>query len=420
MAKAKKTHDYDLIIAGGGLAGASLACSLRQTDLRIAVVEAFPFDSAAQPSYDERTIALTYSSKLVFDTIGVWDNEVESAACALERIHISNRGHFGITHLDCKHAGTPALGYVVPTRALGKSLNKLMQDADNIDLICPAKVVTAAPGKQSCEVSISDGTEQETENNKTLTAPLFVIADGGRSGLLEQLDFQTTSHQYQQSALLCIVSSDEWHNHQAFERFTSSGPLALLPMNDQRYAVVWTLMPDELETTLRLDDDAFIDALQHAFGWRAGKLSLPTARKSYPLSRNHLEQYTQQRVVVLGNAAHTVHPVAGQGFNLGLRDVAALAELVHSAQQAGQDIGSTSLLESYVKWRKPETQRVSRFTHGMIQIFSNDFAPLAVARNAGLAAIEHLPMMKRVLLRRTMGLAAHQPKLALGKPLQHS
>ncbi|MEE9446389.1 MAG: 2-octaprenyl-6-methoxyphenyl hydroxylase [Arenicellales bacterium] len=403
------TTQFDIVIIGGGLAGASLAVALAGTAYKVAVIEPFEFDASAQPSYDERTIALTYSAKHIFTQIGVWDEPLEQSACALKSIHISNKGHFGITNLSHKDVGMPALGYVIPTRAIGQSLMKAMQSAENVSFFCPfeAQQVNVESDTAHIQIKATDGAPQ------TLSAKLVVIADGGRSSILKDLGFNLETKPYAQSALLSIVSSNLPHKNNAFERFVNDGPLALLPMNDQRYAVVWTLSPDDLNRISALSDDDYITELQSTFGMRAGILSLPTPRKSYPLSKNILNRCYQPNILALGNAAHTVHPVAGQGFNLGLRDVAALVEVL-SAEDNTKNIGSEAFLKAYSEQRESDTKRVGQFTDGLLKVFASDSALIKLGRNVGLSAIEKLPFIKRALLKRTMGISQHQPRLARG------
>ncbi len=407
---AKPSVNYDLIIAGGGLVGASLALALQQIQSqdghkpKVAVIEAVPVDSDQHASYDERTIALTYSSKLIFEALGIWQEEVAQQACPLKRIHISNRGHFGICNLDCEDVDTPALGYVCPTRVLGNALySELAQHAD-ICVICPATVISI--DQQTDYVSVTLDNQSDD-----LTAKLIVIADGGRSPLLGDLGFISQGQDYATSALLSIVTVDREHNHIAYERFTPAGPLALLPITDRRYAAVWTETTAQAQQLLELEDEPYLEALQTTFGYRAGLFSAPSTRKVYPLKQSQISTPYQQRTLVLGNAAHTVHPVGGQGFNLSLRDVVAFVELANHYQ----DIGASSLLEHYSAQRATETKRVATFTDGLLSIFSQQSTPLSLGRNSALSIIENLPFSKRLLLKRTMGLASHQPNLARGK-----
>lgn len=409
--------DYDVIIVGGGLVGSSLALALQQVKIqsgrkpKVALVEAIEFDSELQASYDERTIALTYSSKLICDALDVWQGEVEREACSLKRIHISNRGHFGICNLDCNDVHTPALGYVCPTRVLGRALYAAIAEHADITVICPATVTSIHQQKDQVFVKL-DTHEQGDE----LSVKLVVVADGGRSTLLGELGFVSDTKAYNASAILSIVTVDRAHHHVAYERFTPAGPLALLPLSDRRVAAVWTETNEQIAKLIKLSDEHYLEQLQSAFGFRAGLFSTPSARKVYPLKQSQISTPYQQRTLVLGNAAHTVHPVGGQGFNLSLRDVAAFVEL---AQHGCDDLGETSLLKHYAAQRATETNRVAKFTDGLLTIFSEQFAPVSLGRNSVLSLIEHLPFSKRLLLKRTMGLAGHQANLARATKALH-
>lgn len=407
------SSEYDLIIVGGGLTGASLAVAMRDSGLRIAVIESFAADARAQPSYDERTIALTYSSRHIYDQIGVWDDALDEEACPIDSIHISNKGHLGLTRLSCQDACTPALGYVVPTRALGAALHRCILAAHNIKLFCPFEALQIETRAEHASIDI----QSPGKASRRLQGDLIVIADGGRSPLLDSLGLIRDTRAYAQSALLSIVRSNIPHRHKAYERFMQDGPLALLPMTEQRFAVVWTLDQNNLERIAALSDNDYIDQLQAAFGTRAGLFSQPSPRKTYPLAQSLLKIPYSERVVALGNAAHTVHPVAGQGFNLGLRDVAALTEILFESLDQQGDIGSRALLETYQQTRRRDTQRVVKFTDGLLNIFGQPSALLGAARNLGLFAVENLPFVKRALLRRSMGLGRQQPKLARGLAL---
>ena len=402
-------QEFDLVIVGGGLAGASLAVALRGSGLRIAVVERWPLEHDRQPSYDERTVALTWSARCIYQGMGVWPQIAGEAEPILD-IHVSDQGGFGMTHLSHRHAGTRALGYVVPTRVLGSVMLSSMESADSVTLFCPAEATELRDaGDRGCLALAQDG------QTVHVSAPLVVVADGGRSGLPGGGDVRPKP--YPQQALLTIVTTDKPHHGRAWERFTGEGPLAMLPLGGNRLAVVWTSMPENLASRQAMDDDGFVRHLQQTFGDRAGNLDRPSARKAYPLYRSHLRQPARDRRVVLGNAAHTVHPVAGQGFNLGLRDVAVLAELVYRARLAGQDIGSDGLLREYNDLRRRDTFMVRQFTHSMVTLFCADMPGARFARNLGLQGVELFPPAKRILLRRTMGLSGPLGVLARGLPL---
>ena len=415
-------HDseYDVVIVGGGLVGASLAVALAPTGLSLAVVEAVAADSGAQPSFDERTVALTDNARRIYTGMGVWAEIAAHHAEPIHEIHISDRGRFGMTHLHRDSVGVEALGYVVPSRVIGQVLHRRMRQSETVSLFCPATV-----GDLRQRANRRDGHRDEHRNNMIsvfqnghngkalrLTAGLVVVADGGRSNLAGQSGVALRHSKYPQSAILSIVESDRDHHGRAYERFTDEGPLALLPHSDKRYALVWTTGPQQLAARMALSDAAFVDALQRAFGDRAGNFQSPTARKSYPLQRCRADNPVGRRTVVIGNAAHTVHPVAGQGFNLGLRDVAALAEIIHRAARRHEDIGSPALLEEYAAARRRETRMVGAFTDGLIEVFGSRRATVGWARNIALAGIELFPPAKGLLLRRTLGLTGQPSRLA--------
>ncbi len=399
---------YDLLIVGGGLAGASLACALASQGRRIAVIEAVAATDLAQPSFDERTIALTYASRRIFEGIGVW-SAMAAESCAIRGIHISDRGHFGMTRLDCADAGTDALGYVTPTRTIGAALTAFMDRSPTIELVCPATVARLDPGSDAVALHLDDG--------RRLTAPILVLADGGRSPLGASVGLGMSPRRYSQRALVALVGIDRDHRHLAYERFTVHGPLALLPMTDRRMAVAWTLPASDAEALETCPEPEFLAALQQAFGGRCGQFLRCGMRRSYPLSVGAVDNPVSGRCVAIGNAAHIVHPVAGQGFNLGLRDVAELAETLAAKWRAGADPGSPGALSDYAGARSRQARRVTGFTDGLIRIFTGGFPGLAIGRGLGLGAVDLLPPARRFFLRRTMGLHGRLPRLARGLPL---
>ncbi|MGI9310982.1 MAG: FAD-dependent monooxygenase, partial [bacterium] len=435
--------------------------------LSVTVVEAAALDDADdndndatadnQPSFDARTVALTYNARQIYTGIGVWP-QIAPRAQPITEIHVSDRGHFGMARLRCADAGVEALGYVVPTRAIGAALHRRLRDNDAVEMLCPATVERIRRCGDRNEVSIrcdaeddrnavgvrrdaasedrnavgvrndaengdrsAIGIRRDTETDDrehiTLRARLVVLADGGRSGLAAQVGVESPRAAYRQRAIVSIVETDRDTRARAYERFTDEGPLALLPHGARRYAVAWTSAPRHVAARMALSDDDFARALQRAFGDRAGRFARPTARKCYPLHRGRAAHPVGDRAVVIGDAAHIVHPVAGQGFNLGLRDVAALAEAVHRAVQTSQDLGDAATLARYAAARRRETAMVSAFTDGLVRLFASRRGALAIARGIALAGIELLPPAKRLLLRRTMGLRATHSRLGAGLPL---
>ena len=406
------TTDYDILIIGGGMVGASLGVALAPLPLRVGLIEAVEFGSAAQPSYDDRTVALSYGSKRIFESLGVWSRLEARGATAIQRIHISDRGHFGFARLDAREAAVEALGYVVENRALGQALKPALAETANLTVICPASVEDVAFAGDAASVTFRRGGKLET-----LSARLVVAADGGASPVRNRTGIETRRTDYHQTALVTNVTPEQSHGNVAYERFTANGPLAFLPMSENRCAVVWSLPPEKVEALLTLDEASFMTALQEQFGTRLGRLLKVGKRAAYPLALTRVSEHIRPRLVLIGNAAHTVHPVAGQGFNLGLRDVAVLAQVLNEAQRAGRDLGELAVLKDYADWRRRDNLAISTFTDGLVRTFSNDLAPLSLVRSLGLVAVDLFPPAKRMLLRLSMGLAGRLPRLARGLPL---
>lgn len=403
--------DFDILIIGGGLVGASLACALCASPLRIGVIEAVPLAASTQPSYDDRTLALAWGSKKIFEGMGVWD-EAATEATPIERIHISDRGHFGVTRLSATEAGLPALGYVVANRALGVVLLRTMQVSKNIEWLCPAEMQEIRLDPPAASVTV-----RHDNASKTLTARLVIAADGAHSAVRAALGIEAERTEYCQSAVVTTVTASEPHGNTAYERFTDSGPLALLPLRKNECAVVWSAKEAEVPTILGWSDAEFLNQLQDRFGDRLGAFTRLGKRAAYPLALTRVKEHVRERLALIGNAAHTVHPVAGQGFNLGLRDVASIAEILMDAVRAGEDIGQLAVLRRYAEWRQRDNQVTAGFTNGLIRVFSNNAFPLTFLRNAGLLAVDLMPGVKRGFVRVTSGLSGRLPRLARGLPL---
>ncbi len=402
---------FDVLIVGGGMVGASLACALASQPVRVGVIEAMPPDHAAQPSYDERTTVLAHGSQRIYQTLGLWDR-LDAVAEPIRHIHISERGRFGVTRIDSHEQRVPALGYVVPNRVFGRVLFEEMARVDNLTVLCPATVSDISADRDGARVTVSqDGAE------RSLTARLLVGADGIRSRVREALGIGVREADYRQSALVTIVTPQRPRAGQAFERFDADGPVALLPVDAERYALIWTLPPARAQEMAGAPEASFLCALHNVFGDRLGAFLRVGARHVYPLKRVLSERLWAPHAVLIGNAAHNLHPVAGQGFNLGLRDAAVLAELIADAIAEGRDPGSEELLQHYQRWRAGDQARVAGFTHGLVKLFSNRWPALGPLRSAGLLGLDLLPGAKRWLARRTMGASGHMPRLARGLPL---
>jgi 2-octaprenyl-6-methoxyphenol hydroxylase len=428
MSDVSANNQFDLIIIGGGLAGASLACALSSATtssaagdsrLNIAVIEAFELNTDSQPCYDDRTVALSYGSRCIFDSMGVWSILAEQAE-AIDNIHISDRGHFGVTRLSSEQEGVEALGYVLENRNIGKVLYEVMTDSPDITLFCPAQLkalrqdVSSHGGQVSIDVIVDGG-------RQTLTAALLVAADGNNSQVMKLLNIGSSRKEYQQSALITNITPGKKHDNVAYERFTDSGPLAFLPMTENRCSVVWTLSPEQADYLYALDDADFLEQLQQRFGYRLGRIRKTGKRHIYPLFLQSATQMVHGRVAVIGNAAHSVHPVAGQGFNLALRDVALLSELIIEHRRSGSDIGAQSMLQQYEAQRDEDIRRVYRFTDVLVRTFSNSIPPLAHVRSLGLLMVDLLPDLKHQLAVQSMGMnvgkSGRLSRLSRGLPL---
>jgi len=405
------TNDFDILIIGGGLVGASLACALGGQALRVGLVEAKPFTTRAQPDYDERSIALSYGSQRIFAAMGLWPALADSCA-PIRHIHISDRGHFGAARLAAAAEGVEALGYVAPARVIGQALAQRLDAFENIELLCPAQVEHVVLDEDAAQVTLQIGGA-----TRVLRTRLVIAADGANSQVREQLGIETEHWQYDQTAIIANITPERPHQNTAFERFTDTGPLAVLPLVDERCALVWTVRTAQVDALMQLNDAAFLSALQERFGQRLGRLRKVGTRQAYPLTLVRARESVRARLALIGNAAHSLHPVAGQGFNLGLRDVAALADVLIEALRSGADLGDLVILQRYAAARRRDQRGVIAFTDGLARIFANPLAPVALVRNLGLIAVDLLPPLKHFLTRRTMGLAGRLPRLARGLPL---
>ena len=407
------TQTYDIAIVGGGMVGASLALALAPLGLKVALVEAVAHDSKSQPSFDERTTALSNGSCRILEAIGVWSG-VQSLATPIRKIHISDQGRFGFARIDAAEQGLTAMGYVVPNRALGTALWTRLDSTSNVRVFCPAQVsrVTATMSAAALEIAGPAGAA-------SLDTKLVVAADGVQSAVRRAFGVEAESRDYQQTAVITTVLPQRFHDHVAFERFTASGPLALLPLDGGRCTLVLTLSRAAAEAAMAWSDGEFLAELQRRFGFRLGRFLKVGRRVPYPLALTRAARTSAGRCVIVGNAAQALHPVAGMGFNLGLRDVASLAELVAEHRREPHfDAGASSLLAEYDAWRAADRDGVIAFTDGLVRMFANPLRVVQRLRNVGLLAFDLLPPAKAALSRLSSGAGARVPKLARGVALQ--
>ncbi len=406
------TESFDIAIVGGGMVGASLAVALQGLDVRTALIEAVPHDSASQPSFDERTTALSNGSRRILDTLGVW-SEVASIATPIRKIHVSDQGHFGFARIDAAELGLRALGHVLPNRSLGAALWSRLRDRPDVRVYCPAQVTRVLRGVGSVELGVSQSQGAET----SVTARLVVAADGVQSAVRDAFGVAADVRDYEQTAVITTVLPQKFHEHVAYERFTAQGPLALLPLNDGRCTLVLTLRSPSAESAMRWSDEEFLAELQRRFGFRLGRFLKAGRRVAYPLSLTQAQRTSAPRCAIVGNAAQGLHPVAGMGFNLGLRDVACLSELIAEHPHTAGDFGDAALLAAYDGWRAADRRGLITFTDALVRVFSAPLAPVKHLRNLGLLAFDLLPPAKAALSSLSTGVTGRIPKLARGVAL---
>lgn len=386
------------------MAGAGLACSLASDDISIAIVEEKQARTGSPRDNDARGIALSLSSRKVLDDTGIWP-KLGQSACPIERIHVSTRGRYGSVRMSAGMLGLDSLGFVVHASELGRTLYGEISARDNIDLICPATAAGIERGADSVTVRFRQAAE-----DAALECKLLVIADGAFSNTRELAGIKTRILDYRQAAIVCNVGLSRDHRNTAYERFTPDGLVALLPLQDARSVTVLVAPLERVDEYLQLDDEAYLNLLQETFGKRLGVLSGPGARTSYPLFLQQPDAQTGERTVLLGNAAHTIHPNGAQGFNLVLRDVAELAGYIRTTMRNGGDIGAPEVLNAYGLSRQADQRQVIRFSD-LLQRTFNDTGPVkSMLRNSAMLALDASPALKKEFIRRATGLKTKQKR----------
>ncbi len=389
---------YDVVIAGGGLVGASLGIALAGCGQSVAVLEATP-PGDQQPGFDDRATALSRTSVDILRTLEIWPGDSE--ASPIRTIHVSDRGRFGSTRMHTAQHGLDSFGFVIENTVLGQALWSSLTSCE-VDVYCPARVevATLQPGGVALKL---DGEGQRID------AGLLVIAEGALSATRDLIGAGVDVTSYTRTALVANISTQTPHEGRAFERFTRDGPLAVLPLTRGRSNVVWSLS-NERAVQLCEDDERFAAELQDTFGYRLGHITKVGKRTSYPLAKAVAQSLHGDHWVLVGNAANAVHPVAGQGLNLGLRDVAALAELIWQRDGAPWP----QLLERYAEWRAADHREVLRMTDSLVRVFTHEAQPVGLARDAALIAMQIVPPLRRWFARRSMGYRHELPRLARG------
>ncbi|HIF5631363.1 TPA: 2-octaprenyl-6-methoxyphenyl hydroxylase [Vibrio parahaemolyticus] len=386
---------YDVVIAGGAMAGATLALAiehLSQGALRVAVVEPFKAQSDQHPGFDSRSIALSYGTVNLLRHLELW-SAIEPFSTPIEHIYVSDRSHAGMTDITKHDVGVEALGYVVELADVGRVYQELLTYSTAIDLYCPDSAKHITRTQENVTIELASG--------ELLNAKLLVAADGAVSQCCQQIGLELSEHDFGQVAVIANIVTQEPHQGRAFERFTENGPVALLPMSDNRMSLVWCLRPDEAQIVMELSESEFLERLQQDFGWRLGAMQKVGLRASYPLLLRHRKQNISHRFAIVGNAAQTLHPIAGQGFNLGIRDVVTLAE---ELVKQGEDVGRYQGLIRFSQRREADRNETIWLTSSLVHVFSNDLLAMRIGRNTALAAMDNLSIFKQPLLRHTLGL----------------
>ena len=397
------SNEAGVLIVGGGLVGASLAIALDAAGVKATLVEAAAPRADAQPSYDERNLALARATVNGLGAIGVW-RHAAARATPIRRIHVSRAGEFGSTRLDADRHGVDALGWTLPARELGAALLRRLDECTRLTRLAPATLSALEPltGGWRAQVETAAGT-------RSLDTPLLVGADGTESFVRARLGIEAERHDYRQTLFVCTVTPERDHANRAWERFSDDGPVALLPLAERRCGLVLTVAADVADAVAALDDAGFIALAQRRFGWRLGRLSRPGRRHPYAIQRVAASRLTAPRAVLVGNAAQTVHPIGAQGFNLGLRDALTLAELAAAAP----DPGDAELLARYAARRAPDREGTMAMSHGLVRLACLPQPLLAPLRSLALLACDRLPPLQRALARRGMGFRGEPPLAVL-------
>ena len=405
---AQKTSDADVLIVGGGLVGMTLAVALAGAGVRVAVIDRADPAAMRNAAFDGRVSSLAQGSVRILEGIGVWPKIAPLAEAILE-IRVSDGTSPLFLHYDHADVGDRPLGYIAENRTSREALFGVAESLPDLRLFAPV-----ALGALTCT---AEGVEAALEDGHIIRARLAVGADGARSQTRERAGISTVDWSYRQTGIVCTVAHERPHRGIAHERFLPAGPFAILPMTGNRSSLVWTEKASLAPDILALDEPAFLAEMTARFGDFMGRLEVAGPRWSYPLALRHARRYVSERLALVGDAAHAIHPIAGQGFNLGIRDAAALAELVVDRLRLGLDPGSPDVLAHYQRWRRFDATTMIAVTDGLNRLFSNDIAPVRLARDLGLAAVNQTKPLKRAFMRHAMGMSGNLPRLARGERL---
>lgn len=400
-----------MAIIGAGAVGGSLAVGLARCGFRIVLIEKTAVSARQQPAFDERHLGFSHSTRVALEGLGLWAGMADRAV-EISRIHVSSKGRFGSVMIDADDEGLVALGYVLPAREIGRVLHETIANQPDIKVIAPAELISSTTDKDSATVVIKhDG------QTLTIKADLLIAADGAESQLREQFGIGTTGWKYDQSAVIANLDVDELDLGLAYERFIEQGAIALLPRSESGYAVVCSVANSQADELMEMMDDRFAAYIQDNFAGRIALIKQVGQRHRLPLALVRSTEIVRNRLVLIGNAAHFIHPVAAQGFNLSMRDVAALIEVLVKAREAGRQPGDLQVLSEYAQWRRNDERVMVAFTDGLIRLFTNPLWPIALLRQKGLLALRYLPGLRRLFTRVVTGRIGRQAALMRGAGL---
>ena len=406
------TPDADILIVGGGLNGPALALAAAQGGFSSIVIDALPEDERSGDGFDGRSYALALASVRMLDALGLWEGLAGNAQPMLEIKASDGRAGEGAApyflHFDHAEIEEGPMGHMLQDRYLRRALLQAMEAEPRITHLTGTTVVAQSTDPMA-QVTLDDG--------RTLTGQLLIGADGRRSGTGERAGIRRTGWDYGQTALVCAIAHEKPHGGIAHQFFMPAGPLAILPLPGNQSSIVWAERTRRAAEIAAMDDDAFLDALRPAFGDFLGEITLAGTRYSYPLSLSIANSFVAPRLALVGDAAHGIHPIAGQGLNLGLKDVAALAEVLTDARRRGEDIASHDVLARYQSWRRFDTASMAVATDAFNRLFSNDNPLLRALRDTGMGIVQAVPSLRRGFMRQAAGLTGDVPRLLQGRPL---
>jgi 2-octaprenyl-6-methoxyphenol hydroxylase len=399
----QRGYDYDLVIVGGGIVGLTLASALKDSGLNILLIEAKVASASVAKG---QAYAVHMLSALIYQGIGIWDKILPQIAKYCQ-VRLSDADYPGVVEFATSDLDTPELGYVAEHQALLEPLQEFVQNCPKVTYLCPAEVVSTTYHQDAATIEI-----KIAEQLRTVRSKLVVAADGSRSPIRQAAGIKTHGWKYWQSCIVAFVKPEKPHNNTAYERFWPSGPFAILPLPGNRCRIVWTAPHEEAKALCALNDEQFLQELTKRFGNQMGKLELLGDRFVFQVQLMQSDRYVLPRLALVGDAAHNCHPVGGQGLNLGIRDVAALAQVIQKAHQTGEDIGNIRVLKRYERWRQTENLTILGFTDMLDRMFSNQFPPVVLVRRLGLWFLRTIPALKVFMLKLMIGLKGRTPELA--------